>query len=117
MRSRKETLSLAVTNLHQVLVDEAGYEPAAWVALLERALTDIMLAVRRQEDLLDSDEGAVTEVSGGQSPSPGMDRRLNGLHDDLDGLLHEARALRAQVGRSRQGDAPNQTDPVVQDSL
>lgn len=101
MHGKKETLSPAVANLQQIVADEAAYESSRWVSRLERALSAVEQAVRRQGSLIDSPEGGVSEVSGGQSPSPGMDRRVNCLHDDLDYLLEESQALRLQASLLR----------------
>jgi hypothetical protein len=98
MRVKQETLSTAITNLEHSLA-ASGPASQNWNYALEQALSGIIEGVRRQDDLLDSPNGGVTQVSGGQAPSSGVDRRVHGLHDDLDALLAEAGDLRAEVRR------------------
>lgn len=117
MRTMKETLSAAVENLNQTIDDEAVYDPPAWADHLEEALTIVEQALRRQEDSLESPEDGVFAVTGGQSPSPGMDRRVHGLHDHLDVLLIYAHALRKRVGQARKDTSLDCAEKEARDIL
>jgi ABC-type transporter Mla subunit MlaD len=104
MRARKETLSAAVTNLEQALRGAAPWS-RAWALLVEQALTSVEQAVRRQDTFLAATDGNVVDVESGLANSPGMERRLAHLHEELAGFLGEVDTLRKRVQRVLEGGA------------
>jgi hypothetical protein len=79
--------------------------PGVWVARLEGALIAVQRAILSQASGLGEPGGGLVGVGADQAPSPGLDRRLGRLLDDLSGLLEESRALRAGARDAALGDA------------
>jgi len=117
MRTKKETLSAAVANLERILVVDPTNRPQAWAARLEQALSAVEQGIRRQEGVLESPYDSLVAVSGGQAPSPGMDRRVNGLHDDLEGLLKETSYLRKQLHGALHGSSRREPETAAFNEL
>jgi hypothetical protein len=99
MRPTKETLTAALTNLRQALVNPGSCEG---VSRLESALAAVEGAVHRQDAHLEALDGDLVGIDYGQARSPTMDRRSGQLQEELADLLEEASTLRGRLRRMLQ---------------
>ncbi len=97
MRTSEDTLLEAGASLEVALDAPLEHEPHAWAARIDQSLAVVESAVARHSSGLQTGEGGVVEVSGGQAPSPGMDRQVLHLRRDLADLQRETEALRSRV--------------------
>jgi len=97
MRTSEDTLLEAGASLEIALEAGPGRGPQAWAARIDESLAAIASAVARHSRNLQASGGGVVEVSGGQAPSPGMDRQVKRLWRNLADLQREAEALRSSV--------------------
>jgi hypothetical protein len=105
MRPRRGTVAAALRTLEQAV-------HGGTVGPLEQALAGVEQALRGQDDHLHAVKG-VTDVECGQTSSPTMDRRVAGLHDELDRLLAEASALREALQSARRETTETPSRPVM----
>ena len=92
MRARNETLSAASAALEQALAVGANPTPG-WAVQVEDALSRVERAAHRQDAGLYAPTGGAVDIDSSQTPSPGLQRRLDSLHDDLGSLQARARTL------------------------
>jgi hypothetical protein len=113
----KKTLAAAVANLERALGEDGGRAGRVWAARVDQALFGIEQALHRHDATLEPRDGAVVDVESGQAPSPGLDRRIARLHEELAGCLAEAGALRARVRKVLEGPAPDGLGPGTFDAF
>jgi hypothetical protein len=87
MAAKSDDLIAAVKDF-DASVDRAG-DPA----LLERALARLESVVQRHANVLRHPDDLIGAVDRPRIPSPGMDRDISHLHDQLEALLRDIRAL------------------------
>lgn len=91
----KSSLAGSVAELKRVLGEGREND---WGRRMEQALAGVEEAVRRHREGLHDAEGRVIAVDAPLNPSPKIARRADGLRQELDHLLDEARRLRQKVG-------------------
>ena len=99
MKAKKHAFLTAVAELKQALAEDSTGRERDWAERVDRALAGIVGAVQRHNATLLAPSGGVVDVASGQVPSPGVDRRLAVLYEELEGMLGEAAALRARLQR------------------
>lgn len=92
-------LPAAMDNLERALEAGMADGPRVWAAQVDQALAEIERTADRQDAALELPGGGLVDIDRGQSPSPGMDRQVERLHDDVASLLGEVRGLRRRVRR------------------
>lgn len=115
MQFPSDALAAATVSLEQALVEDARHGRRVWAARVDQALAAVEEAAYRQDRDLEFADGSIWDVSGGQSPSPGMDRRVHRLHDDVDGLLVWTARLRSRVRRLLEDDTATPTVEELRD--
>jgi hypothetical protein len=91
-------LSEAVGGLERVLGEDAGGREREWVARLDQALDALLRAVRAHDSALASPEEGVLSTAA-EGPSRTLERRVGGLHQELEAASAEAAVLRTQAQR------------------
>jgi hypothetical protein len=86
-----------VEGLKQALAGDAAGAGDNWAGRVGQALDAIEKALRRHRDTLKDDEGRLVDVDTSLNPSPTVDRRAEGLRQELDTFLREAQALRGRL--------------------
>jgi hypothetical protein len=97
MYLKKATLAEAMANLERALTAGTRNRPEVWAGQIDQALASVEQAVQRRDALVESPDEGIIDVDSGQAPSPGLDRSLDRLREDLADLLTEARMLRRRV--------------------
>jgi hypothetical protein len=101
MHSQPESLSAAAADLERTL--QAPIDPGTWAAHLEESLARVQKAILSNARGLEVPGGGLVDVGADQSPSPGLDRRVERLLDDLGCLLEETRSARASAHHAAEG--------------
>jgi hypothetical protein len=100
MKTQTKPLSLVLADLQRAIdADRSGWG-SAWAEQLEQALGAVEWSVHREDASLDAPGGGVVGVNSGQSFSPGLDRKVRQLHDDLNALLTETQELRHRLSQA-----------------
>jgi len=103
MRGNKKTLSATAASLEQA-VHGGIQQPGGWAASVERVLANVEQAVQQQDSGLTSESGLV-DVGSDQESSPGLERRIDHLHGELQYFLAEVRDLRSRLRQVPGGDS------------
>jgi hypothetical protein len=96
MTAKGVALTTAVDNLERELAAAPASSPA-WAGRIDRALAAVEQAVRRHAGDLTPAGEAPPDLDRPLIPSPGLERRTDGLRRELEELLREAVDLRAKV--------------------
>jgi hypothetical protein len=100
MKAKRDALLTAMAELERALAEHSGGRERAWAERVDRALAAVAQAVQRHHATLQAPGGGVVDVASGRVPSPGVDRQLAALYEELEGVLGEATALRARLQRA-----------------
>jgi hypothetical protein len=111
MRIAKDSLSTALTELKRALPPDDVGDPGAWAHRVEQALSRLEQAVCREDATLETPDGNLLDIDGGQISSPGVDREVGRLHDELGTLFSEARELRRCLHQARDDTSFNGPAP------
>jgi hypothetical protein len=98
MKAKQESIRAAVEELEHTL-DTTGDR-----GRLDRALAGIEQAVREHAEALDGER--LIDVENPRLPSPGVDRKVGALRQELGELLAQTRVLRDRLGQAS-GDTPD----------
>jgi hypothetical protein len=96
MTPKSVALTAAVDNLERELATASASSPT-WAGRIDRALTVVEQAIRRHLRELAPPAEAPPGLDRPLIPSPGLERRTEGLRRELGELLGEATDLRAKV--------------------
>lgn len=107
------TLLSAMENLEQAIAPDPGRGPRVWAARVDQALFGVEQAIRGEGAVITAAADGNIDPGNGQTPSPGMDRRVDHLRDELADLLDEAASLRGQVRQVLEGISQNPLAPAV----
>jgi hypothetical protein len=106
MPAEKHSLPRAVEELKRILDAAPTERGNSWIRRMDQALLAIEQAARRHGASLSDDKGCVVDVDSSLNPSPGVARKAEGLHQELNNLLHQIQSLRRML--------PN-VDPTADD--
>lgn len=96
MPTTKVPLMQAIQGLKEALGSN-GVGQQDWAGRVGHALEAVKEAVRQHRDSLEDEEGRLVDINTSLNPSPVVKRRADGLREELDHFLGEARDLRHKV--------------------
>ncbi len=99
----KPSLIRVLDDLKHALADNAANQGESWSRRVRHALDTLEHFLRRHRVNLRDAEGRVVDVDTSLNPSPGVDRRADKLHQELDRLLNQAQMLRAKLNAIHPG--------------
>jgi hypothetical protein len=117
MRLKKGSLPATLLDLKQTLSGKDTGDPGTWFAHVAQALSGLDQAIRREDASLETPQGQLLDIDQGQIPSPGLDRQVGQLHDDLAGLVDEVRNLRGLLDQTRQNAAEQDDGNAIRQRL
>jgi len=97
MTINADPIMSAVENLERALTETPDGRAEMWAAEVDRALSDIRRSVKERDAELKTRGGQLVDVDRPLLPSPTMDRHVNDLRHELDGVLEEVASLRLQA--------------------
>jgi hypothetical protein len=97
MPVKKQSLLQALEELKHVLADDAAGQGEDWSRRMSQALATLEQFLRQHRATLSDAEGRVVDLDTSTNPSPGVARRADKLHQELDKLLGEAQTLREKL--------------------
>jgi hypothetical protein len=104
MPVENDLLTGAAEELRLALEDNHGRPVRAWSEAVRRAVIEVERAMRRHAGEESPGDDLQTDPDRALLPSPGVERRAEGIRQDLDDLLREVRALRIDLSTGPSAD-------------
>jgi hypothetical protein len=116
MQVPRHSLLAALTELKRALPACDSGTPQEWAPRIMQALARLEQAVRRKEATLEAPGGELIDIDRGQIPSPGLDRHVDDIREELSALYHEASDLRRGLQHALE-EAPHGLSPEVNEDF
>jgi hypothetical protein len=102
MYLQNDRLTAAAEELRRGLTENAAASGREWAIRIGRALSDVERILRRHAADVSTTDDAPADQDRALLPSPGVERRAEGLRHELDVLIESLRTLRTELAAGRE---------------